>query len=119
MKNTLNAKKHGLAARIKDLREEKEMSASALAKIANVTPASVYQWEKRGASPRSETLTTIAETFGVTTEYLLTGTRKGDSVKTVVARSSQTLATAEELSLEDLIRKIEAKGFFVSIRCKD
>jgi transcriptional regulator with XRE-family HTH domain len=119
MKNTLNAEKHGLAARIKDLREGKDMSASTLAKIANVTPASVYQWEKRGASPRSETLTTIAETFGVTTEYLLAGTGKNECIKTVGVRSGRTDTPAAEPSLEDLIRKIEAKGFYVSVRSKE
>ena len=116
MKNTLSAKKHGLAARIKDLRESQDMSAATLAKIAHVTPASVYQWEKRGASPRSETLTTIAETFGVTTEYLLEGTRKDDVAKTVVARAIPEVALSlKDASLEDLMRAIKAKGFQVII----
>jgi transcriptional regulator with XRE-family HTH domain len=119
MKNTRNADRHGLAARIKDLRLRKDMSASALAKIAHVTPASVYQWEKRGASPRSETLTTIAETFGVSTEYLLKGTRKDDSSNTVVVRSIEMAKPARDYSLEELIRMIEAKGFYVSIRSKE
>lgn len=120
MKNIVSAEKHGLAARIKNLRESQDMSAAALAKIAHVTPASVYQWEKRGASPRFETLTTIAEAFGVTTQYLLNGTRKDDVARTIVARAKPEVALSlKDVSLEDLISAIKAKGFRVAIHSGD
>jgi transcriptional regulator with XRE-family HTH domain len=107
------------AERIKKLRTQKELSASAFAKLAKVTPASVWQWENNGTSPRAETLTTIAETFGVTEDYLLHGRRKGDRLGKVVAASTASPAAFKEASLEDMIRAIEAKGFVVTIRSKE
>ena len=107
------------AERIKNLRTQKELSASAFAKLAKVTPASVWQWENNGTSPRAETLTTIAETFGVTEEYLLHGRRKGDRLGKVVAASTASPASFKEASLEDMIKAIEAKGFVVTIRSKE
>jgi transcriptional regulator with XRE-family HTH domain len=111
-------KQSGFAERIKDLRTQKDLSASAFAKLANVTPASVWQWENNGTSPRAETLTTIAETFGVTEDYLLHGRRKGDRLGTVVPAKAQS-TDFKEASLEDMIKAIEAKGFVVSIRSKE
>jgi transcriptional regulator with XRE-family HTH domain len=109
----------GFAERIKELRTKKDLSASAFAKLAKVTPASVWQWENNGTSPRADTLTTIAETFGVTENYLLHGRRKGDRLGKVIAASATQSSAFKEASLEDMIRAIEAKGFIVSIRSKE
>lgn len=110
-----SAKRLEFAGRIRELREQRELTASALAKLANVTPASVYQWEKNGTSPRRETLTTIAETFGVTEDYLISGRRKDDPKGTVIATTHSPIAKLGEAPLEELIKAIEAKGFVVSI----
>ena len=110
------AAKSEFSERIKDLRKQRSLSASAFAKLANVTPASVWQWENNGTSPRSETLTTIADTLGVTKDFLLFGRRHDDCV---VKSDLPPTAPFKEASLEDLIRGIEAKGFVVTIRSRE
>lgn len=118
MKKMLPSERLEFAGRLKELREQKDLTASALAKLANVTPASVYQWERYGSSPRPKTLSTIAETFGVTTDYLVSGRRKDDPKGTVIAVTRSASAKLKEAPLEQLIKAIEAKGYRVSISTK-
>ncbi|WP_082025648.1 helix-turn-helix domain-containing protein [Methyloceanibacter caenitepidi] len=103
-------KSNGLGDRIRRIREARAFSQSDLAKMANVTPTAVWNWETNGVVPRAETLLVVAQRLGVTKEYLLTG-QSG-------VQDPATSASTEELSLEDLIRAIAAKGFEVSIRPK-
>jgi transcriptional regulator with XRE-family HTH domain len=112
------AAKSEFSERIKDLRRQKSLSASAFAKLANVTPASVWQWENNGTSPRSETLTAIADTLGVTKDFLLFGRRHDDRVVKSGVPPIAPVTGFKEASLEDLIRGIEAKGFVVTIRSR-
>jgi transcriptional regulator with XRE-family HTH domain len=88
------------------------MSATDLAKLLRVTPVAIWMWEKRGTMPRATTLEAMAEIFGVTQEFLLTG-KKIDAEKHI----DVPLVPAEQ-PLEELMRAIEAKGFHVSVRLK-
>ena len=118
MKKTSFVENSGLAGRLKDLRAEKNLSPAGLAKLADVTPASVWQWEHNGTLPRPKTLATVAEQLGVTPEFLLHGRRKSDRPGTLIASGSNAAVISREASLEDLIRAIEAKGFEVTVRSK-
>jgi transcriptional regulator with XRE-family HTH domain len=91
------------------------MSASDLARLAGVTPAAVWNWEKNGVVPRRETLAQVAQVLGVTKEYLRTGTNDSDDVIDSAGAVSMKL---DAFPLEDLMRAIEAKGFSVSVSPK-
>lgn len=105
------------ASRIAALRQRNALTASDLAKLAEVTPAAVWNWEKNGITPRQSTLDTLAEKLGVTSQFLLTG--QGDEFPPARSatprdpRHDEMLALA---SLEELVRAIEAKGFDVTIK---
>jgi transcriptional regulator with XRE-family HTH domain len=98
--------------RLKETREARSMSASDLARLANVTPTAVWNWEKNGVVPRRETLAQIAQVLGVTKEFLRTGAKDaGEDWDSVMVDSKKL----DEVPLEDLMRAIEAKGFAVSV----
>ncbi len=60
-----------LNERIRQLRTEQNMSQVDLAKCLNVTKQSVSNWENDNIQPSIEMLTKIAQTFSVSTDYML------------------------------------------------
>lgn len=91
-----------LNERIKILRKQKELTQSQLANELGVTDKAVSKWEVGEANPDITLLPKIAELFGVTIDYLLTG------------------KTEEKFSLDDmdeekrafyLIKKDDANAF--------
>jgi len=105
---------NNFGSRVKVLREARNMSASDLAKLADVTPTAVWNWEKNGVTPRLETLADVAKALDVTVEFLRTGVNPS-SDGTAAANATKQI---EDYSLEDLMRAIEAKGFSVSVSPK-
>jgi SOS-response transcriptional repressor LexA len=65
--------------RIRALRRSKKLTQVQLAKIAGVSSPAVTEWEKDGYLPKAASLEAMANEFGVTTEYILTG--KGEATK--------------------------------------
>lgn len=62
-----------IGQRIRALRRSKKLTQVQLAKIAGVSSPAVTEWEKDGYLPKAASLEAIANEFGVTTEYILTG----------------------------------------------
>ncbi|UZQ85079.1 helix-turn-helix domain-containing protein [Thermoclostridium stercorarium] len=60
-----------LSERIKELRNEKGISQSALANHLGLTQQAIAKWEKGIAEPDSEMLKKIATFFDVSVDYLL------------------------------------------------
>jgi len=57
--------------RLKELRLEKNLTQTNIAKVMNVTYNTICFWEKGRSSPNIYELKQIAQFFGVTTDYLL------------------------------------------------
>ena len=57
--------------RIKELREEKELTQKALAEQLNTTNSAVCDWEKGRTQPDLEMLAKLACLFEVSTDYLV------------------------------------------------
>lgn len=57
--------------RLKQLRQEKKLLQSDIAKIINKTDRAVGQYEREERDPGSKTWTTLADYFGVSLDYLL------------------------------------------------
>ncbi|PZA09951.1 hypothetical protein DNX69_21695 [Rhodopseudomonas palustris] len=102
-------KNNGFAGRLRATREARSMSASDLAKLLDVTPTAVWNWEKNDVVPRPDMLSSIAQVLGVTKEFLQNGEEVSSCLKTV---------SLEAMPLEDLMKAIEAKGFNVSVSPK-
>jgi len=57
--------------RLKELREEKEMTMLALSKVIQVGCNTIGRWERCERDITSDNLIKLAEFFGVSTDYLL------------------------------------------------
>ncbi|MGM9936558.1 MAG: helix-turn-helix domain-containing protein [Candidatus Ornithomonoglobus sp.] len=62
---------NGISHRIKELREEKGISQSALAKDLSVKQQTVAQWEKGERALKAESIVLLAKYFNVTADYIL------------------------------------------------
>lgn len=60
-----------IGQRIRDLRKQKRMSQTELAKSAGVSQTTVTAWETGKAEPSSSAVAKLADIFNVTTDYLL------------------------------------------------
>lgn len=88
-----------ISDRIRESREARGLSASGLARLVNVTPTAVWNWEKNGITPRSDALALIARTLGVTAEYLLRGEPRDsadrqESVPDILAQAESLIAAS-------------------------
>ena len=59
------------AERIKELRQEKNLTLKELAKEIGVTDIAISRWENELRTPNIETLVLFAKYFGVTADYLV------------------------------------------------
>lgn len=60
-----------LSIRLKELREEKGLSARQLAKELNVSDRAIQRWEKEERVPNADMVILIAQFFEVSADYLL------------------------------------------------
>ncbi|MGN0961354.1 MAG: helix-turn-helix domain-containing protein [Christensenellales bacterium] len=59
------------AERLRELRQENNLSLKKLAKELNVSDVAISRWENETRIPNIENLVTIAKYFGVSTDYLV------------------------------------------------
>ncbi|MGN0642045.1 MAG: helix-turn-helix domain-containing protein [Huintestinicola sp.] len=91
-----------IGANLRKLRSEKNISQEKLAEAIGVSVQAVSKWENGLSYPDIENLPTIAEYFGVTLDYLITG-------KTAVNGSLPSEKCAE-LPDDDILRIVQARG---------
>lgn len=100
-----------IGQRIRDLRKQKRMSQTELAKSAGVSQTTVTAWETGKAEPSSSAVAKLADIFNVTTDYLLGRPNKHETKKDDVELSDDDVIMTwlgNPLSDEDreLIRRI-------------
>lgn len=59
------------STRLKELREEKGLSQSQLAKLTHISQAAISLWEDGQRQPNAEVIIKMARFFGVSTDYIL------------------------------------------------
>ena len=100
-----------IGQKIRDLRKQKRMSQTELAKSAGVSQTTVTAWETGKAEPSSSAVSKLADIFNVTTDYLLGCPNKQETKKDDVELSDDDVIMTwrgKPLSDEDreLIRRI-------------
>lgn len=100
-----------IGQKIRDLRKQKRMSQTELAKSAGVSQTTVTAWETGKAEPSSSAVSKLADIFNVTTDYLLGRPNKQEIKKDDVELSDDDVIMTwrgKPLSDEDreLIRRI-------------
>ncbi|MCP9136839.1 helix-turn-helix domain-containing protein [Acinetobacter baumannii] len=68
-----------LGTRLKNLRKSKKLTQQQVADAIGVSKTSVIYWEKDENLPKYDSLMTLAQILGVTSDYLLNG-KRGDSL---------------------------------------
>jgi transcriptional regulator with XRE-family HTH domain len=104
------------SGRLKQLREQRSLNVAEFAKLIKVSPAAIWHWENKGTVPRNGTVDVIADVLGVSRSFLQTGKQSNGEIHNGDVRRFRTIE--DELSLEDLMRAIEAKGFEVSVKSR-
>lgn len=59
------------AERLKELREEKNLTINGIAKEIGIPASSISRWENQKRMPTIDSLFMLAQYFNVTTDYLL------------------------------------------------
>ena len=85
--------------RLKELRDEKNITQRDLAKLISVAPSTVAMWEKGDREPNHDTLRTLSKFFNCTADYLLG----------LSPRNKQETDTADNLFKAQLAANMEAE----------
>lgn len=93
--------------RIKQLREERGITQPALGKVLNVQGAAISKYESERIPLTSDTIKTLAEFFGVSTDYLLGKTDNYDEQE----QSEPAYTTQQERDFLSLYRQYLENGF--------
>jgi transcriptional regulator with XRE-family HTH domain len=104
--------------RLKQLREARSLNVAEFAKRIQASPAAIWHWEHRGTLPRIGALNAIAEVLGVPRSFLETGKSVDGGNEIGGLLSGGVPSAATQMSLEQLMKAIEAKGFDVCVRSK-
>ncbi|WMI81797.1 helix-turn-helix domain-containing protein [Anaerotignum sp. MB30-C6] len=99
--------------RILKLMENNQMKQADLARVAGARSSSVSDWLNRKSTSYTKYLDKIANHFGVTTDYLLTGKEPEPNIKVVDEDDNLVVLDDETLELIDSLRsKPEMKMLF-------
>lgn len=110
-------------SRLRELREKKELLSKDFAKIMNVEPATITNWEKGNRFPKDDVLIKIADYFDCSIDYLLgrtddplskiySGKLHNQTIQIEVDKGYPHELTAEEV--ENIIRQLDAVGLDVN-----
>ncbi|MBL4662986.1 MAG: helix-turn-helix transcriptional regulator [Flavobacteriaceae bacterium] len=72
--------------RLKKVRQNKEISQSELGKIVDIHYTQIGRYESKGVKPSGEVLAKIANTLGVTSDFLMSGSNQEQAEATLTDR---------------------------------
>ena len=90
-----------LGARIAALRKEKGLSQAELAQQLKISPSAVGMYEQGRREPAAQLLVAMAELFGVSTDYLLTGQARTPAEIAALTQMLLNRVAASDRRLED------------------
>ena len=93
----LFSKKHSIGKTIAELRKAKGWTQVELAEKLQVSDKAVSKWEKESAFPSVEFFPAIAELFGVSIDYLMTG--KAPETEIIVMSKVELCAKNDDVKL--------------------
>lgn len=90
-----------LGARIAALRKEQGLSQAELAQRLKISPSAVGMYEQGRREPSAQLLVAMAEIFGVSTDYLLTGQARTEAEADALAQMLLQRITSADRRLEE------------------
>ncbi|MES0073346.1 helix-turn-helix domain-containing protein [Mesorhizobium sp. M0058] len=98
------------ASRLADAMNAKQLSASEMARLVNVTPTAVWNWRNGNSVPRPQALSAVAVALDVPEDYLVKGTEPQNDDTPSTPGKPETRSIAE--MLDDVrIEIARATGF--------
>lgn len=91
-----------LGNRIKQLRQQADLTQAELARILDVSPALISAYELGDRSPRLETLASLAILFKVSTDYLL-------GIKGQSTEGLDGLSSDEAQAIQTIVQSLRVK----------
>ena len=95
-----------VGSRIKQLREERELSVNALANKAGISQSHLRDIELGNKNPTIETLSYFCDALGVSLEYFF---KENCTISPVLLSAVSTLDSKQQLILSDLIKSFNGK----------
>lgn len=96
--------------RMQKLRKERNISQKEMSEKLNIPRATIATWESRGSPPGTDAIQMIADTFKVSTDYLLGRTDIRDPIYTGEISEKIHKIIQEDLELADFWDKILARS---------
>ena len=90
-----------IGPRIAALRRERGLSQSELAKRIQVSPSALGMYEQGRREPSADTMVALADSLGVTTDFLLTGRVAGPAEADALSSLILSRVTTADRTLED------------------
>jgi len=88
-----------ISQRVFFLLEKQGKKQNELSKFTGISTSTISAWNKRGTNPAADTISTIADFFGVSTDFLLTG--EENQSKALNDDEQELLENYKKLSPED------------------
>ena len=101
----LFSKKHSIGKTIAELRKEKGWTQIELAEKLQVSDKAVSKWEKDSGAPSIEFFPMLAEVFGVSIDYLMTG-KKVEPEVVAISKIELCAKNDDELLFETLTEEV-------------
>lgn len=109
----LFTKKHSIGKTIAELRKEKGWTQIELAEKLQVSDKAISKWEKDSGAPSVEFFPALAEVFGVSIDYLMTGKKVEPEIITIskieLCAKNDDVALFESLS-EEVLKNSDENG---------
>ena len=90
-----------IGPRIAALRRERGLSQSELARRIQVSPSALGMYEQGRREPSADTMVALADSLGVTTDFLLTGRVAGPAEADALSSLILSRVTTADRTLED------------------
>lgn len=97
--------------RYKAIRDSRNVKDSQVAKETGITKSTFSEWKSGKYTPKQEKLKKIADYFGVTINYLMTGTDDNEEQPQLSARDERDISRRLEQTLLDLENQQDALMF--------
>lgn len=93
-----------ISQRVFDLLNKQGRKQNELSEFSGISTSTISAWNKRGTNPSADVISTLADFFNVSTDYLLTGKEKSSPTIELTADEQELLDLYSDLSIENKAR---------------
>lgn len=95
-----------ISQRVFYLLDKQGKKQNELAEFTGISTSTISAWNKRGTNPAADTISTLADFFKVSTDYLLTGEEKGSHANALKQNEIEMLEIFQNFSDREQVKII-------------